>query len=169
MQIQQFGGHVNAGADAAGRVIEFAGLRLGERDQLLHRLGGDARMHQQHIGRRGYQRERGEILQGVVGRGAIQGRQYHQRPGKSEQQGVAVSSRLGHDLAGNEARRAGTAVGDDLLAEQFAHARREYARAQIGEAARCAGHDHANGFVGVGGLRRRERTERNARSTSSAQ
>ena len=59
------------GGDGAGAVIELAGLYLRLGDQLLHRLHVARRIDDQELhGFRG-QRDRGEVREGVVGRGAI--------------------------------------------------------------------------------------------------
>ncbi len=47
--------------------IQFPRLRLGERDQFFHVLGGDVGRDHQHLGNGGGQRHRREILQRIVG------------------------------------------------------------------------------------------------------
>jgi hypothetical protein len=48
---------------------------------------------------------------------------------------VSVRRRLGDDLAGDHAARAGTVVDDDVLSPHFPQALREYARNDVGVAA----------------------------------
>ena len=66
-QLEQFAGQMRQAADAGGGEIEFAGLRLGERDQLGHVVGGNVARDDQHFRHRHHQRDRREILAHVVG------------------------------------------------------------------------------------------------------
>ena len=48
-QLEQFAGQMRQAADAGGGEIELARLRLGERDQLAHVLGGHVARDDQHF------------------------------------------------------------------------------------------------------------------------
>ena len=96
----------------------LAGLCLGERDQLLRVVRGQARARDDHVRIVDEQPDRREILHGIVRRLGLQaGRQ--REVGRREQQRVAIGCGLLHRLRADEARRAGLVLDHDRLAEEL--------------------------------------------------
>ena len=67
-KLEQFAGEMRQAAGAGGGEIELAGLRLGERDQLAHVLRRHVAGDNEHFRHGDDQRDRREILQGLVRR-----------------------------------------------------------------------------------------------------
>ena len=66
-QLEQFAGQMRGRAAAGRGVAVLAGACLRQRDQFVDALGRDRRMHHQHMRRRAHQRDRLEVLVGIVG------------------------------------------------------------------------------------------------------
>src|SRR5207247_9746269 len=98
-------------------VVEPTRLGFRQRDQLGHRLGRQIWIDDEQERGRGYQTDKGEILDAVVRELAVQARVDRMRVGITEVQRVAVGRRLGDDLGGDRSAGAGPVVDDDLLAE----------------------------------------------------
>ena len=80
---------------------------------------------------------------------AAEVRDDHERPGKTEQERVAVGCRGRDELGADQARGARAIVDDDLLAEHFAEALRDDARHHVDRTARGRRRDHADRPVGI--------------------
>ena len=130
---------MRARRDAARCVVELAGLRFRERDQLLHRFHRQRRMHDEDVRQRREARDRREVAHRVERQLLVQARIDRERRGDHEQR-VAVGRRFRDDLGAVEAARAGTVVDDDRLAERVAQAlRRRCARRGRSSRRRSAG------------------------------
>ena len=97
---------------AGGTVVQSVGLRTPQVDQVLHAVDGHAGVHHQHVGNLGHQRDRCEIFSGVVIELGVHVRRHHHAGRLTDQNCVAIASRLGDQIGCNGAR--GTrAVFDD--------------------------------------------------------
>ncbi len=119
-------------------VVELAGRRLGERDQLGDRARRQRGMHDQHVGLGADQDDGRQILDRVVRQIAVEAGVGRQDGVVAHQQRVAVGRRLGDDVAGEVAAGAGAIVGDHRLAEPFVQFLADGARQQIAPADRPA-------------------------------
>ena len=94
-------------ADAARAVIERAGMRLGERDELLHRACRHTRMHcedEAHAAQE--QRHRDKVFDGIVRQILVQRDVRGHRRIARHQQRVAIGRRLCHMAGGEVTARA---------------------------------------------------------------
>ena len=159
---EQFGAEMDAAADARGRIIQLAGIALGERDQLGDRFrrNGGVHQHDQRAGRD--QADRREILARVVADIRIERRIDRVRAGAAEAERVAVGRGL-RDLARRDrAARAALVLDHDLLAERLAHLLGDDARHHVVAAAgriRDDQRDRPRRIVLRGGARRCEQGE----------
>ena len=160
---QEFGRQVRRRAVAGRRVGELIGARLGQRDQFLHRLHRQRRMHNEHAGCRCQQCDRREVAHDVEIEFRIKRRADRVR-NRAEEQRVTVGRRLGDDLGADGAAGTRTVIDDQLLAESLAEFLAENARQRLGAAAGREGHDKAQRLVRIIGLRRhcREHRQRSA-------
>ena len=96
-----------------------------------------------HAGGFAHQRQRGEILQRVIGQLRMQCRVGGMRT-RRQQIGVTVGGGPRHHLGANDAVGTGPVVDDDLLAQDIAHALTEHATDRIRRPACCPRHDEAD-------------------------
>src|SRR6185503_6657935 len=164
-ELEQFAGEMRQAAGAGGREVELARLFLGERDQLLHVVGGDAGRHHQHFRHFGDQRDGREILERVVGHLLHAGRD-GERAGADDADGVAVGLGLGDHVGAEHAGLAGAVLDHDGLLEDLGHALRDHARDHVVRPARRERHDQPDGLARKA-LRRRQR--RREQGTSDQQ
>ena len=108
---------------------------LADLDQLGQRAGGEARMHDDHVGRGRDQADRIEVLARVVAEVLQQARRGPDRRAGGHQDGVAVGRALGDRARRDRAAGAAAIVDDDLLAERLAHLVGDAARRGAGAAA----------------------------------
>src|SRR5665213_4469860 len=111
---EQHRAEMNAAAFAGGGVIELAGLRFGERDQFLHIMRGQRRVHQNDEWTGSDQSDWREILARVVADIGVKRRVNRKRAGAAEAKRVAVGRGLG-DLARAERAAGATMILDDDL------------------------------------------------------
>ena len=148
-RFEEFGREVGRAADAARAVVELAGARLGVGDQLLHRLHGHRRVHDQQQRRGIHHRHRREVGERVEGEPGIEVRAHHQC-GVAHQQGVAVGFRPGHDLGADDAAGARPVVDHHLLPERCAEMLADQAGHDVEHAgARRERHHDAERAVGI--------------------
>ena len=121
------------------------GLALRLRDHVGQRLERRIGAHQQDIGRRGQQRNRREILEGVVGKFRIQERIGGVAAGHDDQR-VAVGRRGHQRLRGDHAARARPVFDDDGLAPLPGDHIAQRARQDIDPAAGRIGHENMHGL-----------------------
>jgi len=124
------------------------GLRLGQRHQLFHVVGGDAGRHHQHFRNLGDQRDGLQVLERVVG-DLFHARADGERAGADDADGAAVRRRFGDDVGAEYAALAGAVVDDDGLLENFRHALADDAGDDVVGAARRERHDQPNGLVRI--------------------
>ncbi|MNC84447.1 hypothetical protein D3C83_00020 [compost metagenome] len=147
--VEQLAGDVRVGADARGAVVEPSRARLGEIEQLLHRAHRDRRMHRDRHRDLGQQRNRREILHGIVAGALVEDRAGDERDRVHEQR-VAVGCAAHGDARADLARGAAAVVDDDLLSEQSRELVGDRARVEVRAAARRERHDHAYRLGRVG-------------------
>ena len=104
---------MNNAAVTRRRVIEFARLGLGLRDEFLHALERARWLRHQQCMPYGDQADGGEITRG--GCLFVQQRQYQQRAGVGDKQGVAVGRGAGGEFCANQPARAAAIVHHQLL------------------------------------------------------
>ena len=119
--LEQFAGQMRGRAIAGRGEIELAGLRLGERDQLLQRFRRHVRIDHQDIGLRADQRDRHEILLRAVGELFVQALVGGEDAVVAHQQRVAVGRRMGDRIGRDIAAGAGPVLDDERHAEQLLH------------------------------------------------
>ena len=155
-RLEELARQVDRGAVAAGRHVQLARVGLGITDQVGHGIDlqrfGLGRVHHQHVGHTGHQRDRREVLDRVIGQLGIERGIDAMRAHGAHQQGVAVGCRLGHLGRADVAASAGLVVDQEGLAKGLAEFGRQRARQDVGGAARGKGHHDAHGLVGPGGL-----------------
>ena len=109
-------------AAGAGRAeIDLAGLRLGERHQLLdvrHRHVGRGDEQLRHLGD---QRDQGEVFERIVEDLVLQAVADGDRAGAGDRDGVAVGLGLRDEIGAERAAGAGPVVDDHELAEEVLH------------------------------------------------
>jgi hypothetical protein len=130
-------------------------MRFRERDELLHRFRGHARIDDEHVGIRDHRRDRDHVL-GLVRQALVE--RVIDRVGTdvAHQDRVAVGRRGEESLNADDARGARAVVDDDRLAELGAHLVGKKARRDVGRAAGRSRNDDAYGFArkGLGAVRR---------------
>ena len=114
-RLEQLRGEVRGAAAALRGVVELAGIRSGERDQLGHRVRRHLRVHQQHVRNRGDHRDRHELRR-VVGQARVQQPVDHQRRRRRGEQRVAVRIGLEHRVGADVAGGARAVLDDHRLA-----------------------------------------------------
>jgi hypothetical protein len=135
--------------------LSLPGSFLGERDQLLHVVGGDAGRHHQHFRHLGDQRDGREILERVIGHLLHAGGD-GERAGADDADGVAVRLGLGDHVGPEHAGLAGAVLDHDGLLEDLRHALRDHARDHVVRPAGREWHDQPDGLAREA-LRRRQR------------
>ena len=139
------------GVARAGRGCrQLAGAHLGQCDQVFDVFHRQRRMRQQQQRKIHAARNDGEVAQGVVRQFAVNVRVDGQRSGGCAGDGVAVGGRGHQCLQADDAVGAGAVVDHHLLADALSELLPDDAAHEIHAAARWKGHDHADGFVGVG-------------------
>jgi hypothetical protein len=126
--------------------------RARERDQLLHRLRRQGRMHDQNVGGERDQADRIEVPYRIVANLPEEARRGDQVRAV-EEQGIAVFLRFRDDLAADHAVRSGAVVDDDLPPECFAQALRHDPAHGIDAAPGRDRHHHPHRGRGIAGRR----------------
>ena len=132
--------------------VSLPGLRLGEVDELLDRLGRHlVADHHHRIGRERH-RHRREVAHQVVRLVVVQDLEIDVRRGH-DQDRVAVRRGLGGLGGADDARRAGPVLDEERLLELLAELLRDVAADEVGGSAGAERHDHLHRVIGP--LRRR--------------
>ena len=141
-----------AGSGMGKRQASRPGARL--RDHVGQRLERRIGAHQEDIGRRSQQRNRREVLEGIVGNFGIQERIGGVAAGDHDQ-GVAIGRRCRQRLRRNHPARPRPVLDDDRLAPLLRHHLAERARQDVDGAAGRIGHENPHRFGWKGLSRRR--------------
>ena len=121
--------------------------------QLFHRMHRQRRMDHQHEGHRRGQRDRREVLAGIVGQLLVERGVGGQRAGRRHEQRVAVGRRLRRRGRRDHGAAAGAVLDDDRLAEPLLELRLELrARQDVHGAAGAERQDQRDrpGWIVVG-------------------
>ena len=147
LDLEQLAGQMQEGADTGRCVLQFAGLALGQRDELLDAVDRQAGIDRDDI-RRGYQHgDRGEGFQRIV-RQRVEPR--IDRAGERyDQQRMAILWRVGNDFAADHAAGAAAIVDDDLLAKPLAEMLGDDAGDDVVDAAGRERHHKAHRLIRV--------------------
>jgi len=149
---EQVTGQMDHAAVARRRIRVFALLLAQHVGQLADRLGAACRHHhdQRHA------RDIGDALEAVhriVADLLAVERRRHGHSRGAEQDGVAIGFGVGDQGGADIAGGARLVLDDQLLAQELGEPRRQQAGENVGRPAGCEGDHHANGPVGVVGLR----------------
>src|SRR5256885_1064138 len=129
-------------ADPGRAGVELPGLRLGERDQLAHRVGRQRGRHHEQARPGADRRHRHEPLQRFERHRAE--RDAHRPADRDEEQRVAVGRRLGRGIDADGAAAAAAVVDDHALAEALPELRGDEAPDHVVRAAGREGNDEAH-------------------------
>ena len=146
-QLEQFAGEMRQAADAGGGEIEFPGLGLGERDQLLHVAGGNVAGDDKHFRHRGHQRDGRKVLRHVVGH-LFHRRVDDQCARAHDADGVAVGGCLCDRIGAEHTRLTAAIVDHNRLLHDFRHALADQARDDVVRPAGWERHDQLDRFCG---------------------
>ena len=165
---QQFHRDVRQRAVAGRGDVDLVGVLAGVVDEALEARDRQRRMrHQQHR-HLAHVRHRPQILFGVVRHGRAE-RRVDRVVGRREQERVAVGRRLGDDVAGDDAARAGLVVDQHLLAELGRQPLGQEARHDVRDAAGREGHDQSDRPLGILGPRSGDGSEGKAQEDGGKQ
>ena len=160
-QLEQLAAQMLEAADAGGRIVEHAGLFLGEREQFLERMHRHGRIDGQHIGAGGDNADGYEILHRVerllvepgvdrVGDG-------------NDQKRISVGRRFCRKVGADDTAGAAAVIDEDLLAQSLAELIGDDAPDHVVAAAGRERDDHADRAARIvvrGQCRRREGRQR---------
>ena len=161
-RLEKLGGKMRRRAAAGGRVRELAGRLLGERDELLQRARGHARVHRGDDGAARYQADRRKGALRVVREIAIQCGRDGERARAAVKERVAVRRRLCGGGRADGAASARAVVDDDGLAESLGELLADEAADDVGRPARRERHDEMDRLRGIA-LRRDKRDGQGAK------
>jgi hypothetical protein len=142
-------------AVARRRVIQRAGFRLRERDQLAERLCRHGRMHDQHVRHGGKNGDRRVVLRRVVRQLRVQRRRDRQIADRRERQRVTVGRGLRALLQADVAAGTGAVLDDERLPEHAGEAITGEARERIRRPPGRERNENAHRMRGVRFLRAR--------------
>jgi len=115
---QRLAEQVTGGPGADRAVVELAGMRAREGDELVDRSRRHGRAHHQHDGHAREERDRREILERIVGKLGVEVGTDGEVGGGAERDGVAVGSRLRQAREPDRAVRTGHVLDHYRLAER---------------------------------------------------
>ena len=136
-------------ANARAREIDLRRVFSGVVDQLFQAPGGHVLVDDEHTGQDGQLRDRGQIIDRIVGQPRHQVRVGHLRPWRRIQQGVSVGRGLGHEVRAQGGAPSGLVVHDDGLPQPFAQGAGNGTCHDVGPAARRERHHQAQGAIRV--------------------
>ena len=155
-ELEQFGGQLRRLPRTGGCVTVLAGIGLHQRDQFLHVVRRERRIHHQDVRRRHRQCDRGEIPDRIIRQLGIEARIDDEARSHDEQR-IAVRRGLcgggGADVAGP----GGQVLHVERLAPDLGQRLREDVRQHGRGAAGCERHDDPHGARGIGLRSRRPR------------
>jgi len=139
LELEKLHRQVLGTAVAGRRVVQLAGLRFHQPDEVAHVLRRHRGIDIDAERAGGEERDRREIVHRIERR-RLQRRVGGER-GRGEEQRVAVGRRLGGEVGTDVARGAGLVVGDDRRLPAIGELRPEHARQDIGAGAGRVWHD----------------------------
>ena len=117
---EHLGREMRDAAEPYRRIIQNAGLRFRQREQLTHVLHRQLRRHRQRIGHDADHRDRREILDRIVDQLGVDDGVGDVRGGRRHAERVAVGRGLGDRIGADGAAGAGAVLDHDGLPEPFA-------------------------------------------------
>ena len=152
-ELEQLHSEVGRRADSGAAVAQGARARVRQRHQFLRGARGERWMRPEHQGHHADQACRREILARIVGKLGIDAVVDGLRGQALDEHRVAVGGGGRGEARSQRGARPAAEVDDELLPDQFTHARRDGARHELAGAAGSKTHDHADrlGRVGLGG------------------
>ena len=148
-----------AAAGARRAVIELAGTRPGEPDQVLDRFRGQRRVHVDEQRLHRDLRDRRKILDRIVRQLRIKSG-IHDVAAVGHQQRMAVGRRARDDFGADEPARAGAVLDDELLSHAARELLCEQAPERVDAPTGAARHDDTHRLGGIGLCEDMGRTER---------
>jgi hypothetical protein len=148
---EQFRGQMIATALRGGGVVDFAGARPGERNELHERLDRQCGMNDQHVVAAVDRGDRREILDGIVGR-AHQERRDDVRARRDHDR-IAVGRRLEQRACADDRAGAAAVVDECLHAERFGQLAPDHAGEDVVARTGRERHDDADRLGRIGRLR----------------
>ena len=145
---QHLAREVRLAAAAVGGIVDRAGLRLRERDQLLERIRRQRRIRHQELLQQHKHRQRDEVALRVVRQLGVKMRVDGERRVGGEEHRGAVGRALRHRLGREDRVRARLVLDDDGLSPYTGELLRELARHDVDAAARRIGDDDAHRLAG---------------------
>ena len=137
--------HRRARARRGERIL--AGIGARQLDQFRHRLGRNARPHDQEVGQRPQHGDRGEVLGRIVRQLGVERGRDGVAGDAVEADRVAVGRRMGDRVGADIAARAALVLDDELLAGELAQLLAGDAREHVGRTAGREGVDVAHRLV----------------------
>ena len=157
--LERLGREVVDAAHPRGAVVELAGLRLGERDQLAEVLDRHPGVGDEEQVRGGDQADRDEILHRVVRQLHVEELVDRNLADVGDEERVAVRCSARHGFAAGNAARAPAVLDRHLLAEALGDFLRDDAGDRVRQSTGRVRHDPAHGLRGprvLGDCRRRQ-------------
>ena len=139
---QQLHRHVRAARQPRRRVIDRAGLCLGQCQQVLQRLRGETRMRRQQIRKTRQLRNRRKIAPGVVGHALVHAR-IHRNAGGYHQQRMPVGCGTRHQFGTDDGARARPVIHHHWLLPRFRQCPRNQPCGEVRGSARRLRHYNA--------------------------
>ena len=133
-------------ANAGGGEVEFAGLRLGERDQFSHVVGGHVAGDDQHFRHRHVERDRCDIFDDVV-RDFFHEGVDDERARAHDSDGVAVRGGFCDGVGSQHPGLSAAILDDDRLFGQLRHALADHAGDDVVRPAGRERHDKLDRLV----------------------
>ena len=153
-------GDMRVGPVAERAIVELAGFRLGERDEVLHRSHRRRRRHDHDRRHLAQHEDRGEVLLRIVPHLAVEMRCGGQRAVAGQQQRVAVGRRLRDSVGAERFVAPRTIVDDDRLSPRLRQRLADRAGENVGHGAGRGRNDDLDGAVGILVLRQAQRRTR---------
>ena len=139
-RVEKLAGQVRTGAVARRSVIELPGFCLGQRDEVLQRIGRNGWMDHQDIGAGRGQRNRGEITDWIVGKLFVEA-DVHREGRLRHQQRIAIGCRFGGNFKTDVAAAPGAVIDLHLLPPGRCKPLRKRSREYVGRATSPHRHD----------------------------
>ena len=128
---------------------KLAGLGLGQRDEIRHRLGRQRRRHHEHVGGCDNKRERHEVDGRIVGKLLVQGDVDRHDWRRRHEDGVAVGCRASDGKRPDYSATARPVLDHERLAEPLLQALPQHPRQEFRAAAGRKRHDEGDWACGI--------------------
>ena len=150
-RVQRLGGEVRIAADAEARIGDLARALARQRDQFLHRLHRQRRMHEQRERCIGQVGDRDQVADRIVGQLRVHRRRRGDMADRAEQHRVAIGRRTHDEVHADGAGRARAVLDHERLAQLLGHLLHDRPRDEVGVATGRRRDDDAHGLRRPGG------------------